>query len=647
MKKTRLILAVMLALTLVMAMNPITANADILNVGDQARVTATFLMYRAGPGVEYTAMAQYPANTIVTVLQVSGTGWWYRCRVPDGREDGWMFYSYLQKVGGTTTTTTPVAAAAGADYGVAYVISNNGNFVNLRAGGGTNYGTIAQLPDGKTVTMQNKGAVWSYISVDGKVGWVMTSFLQKKGAAAGGTATTTAPGVDNGVGYTVKNNGNFVNLRQGAGYDYGIIRQVADGTKVTMISKNALWSYVNVNGTKGWMLTSLLAKTGTAAATTAAGADNGVAYTVKNNGNFVNLRQGAGYDYGIIRQVADGTKVTMVSRNAVWSYVNVNGTNGWMLTSLLAKTGTATATTAAGADNGVAYTVKNNGNFVNLRQGAGYDYGVIRQVADGTKVTMVSKNAVWSYVNVNGTNGWMLTSLLAKAGTATDTTAAGADNGVAYTVSNNGNYVNLRQGAGSEYGVIRQVADGTKVTMISKNAVWSYVNVNGTKGWMMTSFLTKAGAAATTPAAGADNGVAYVVKNNGSYVNLREGAGSGYGVIRQVADGTNVTMISRNNEWSYINVNGTKGWMMTTFLQKKGTAAANNAAAGTNAGAKYVISNNGMFVNLRAGAGNGYGIIKQIKDGTTVTMVNMGPQWSQILADGSTGFVMTNFLKKK
>ena len=83
------------------------------------------------------------------------------------------------------------------------------------------------------------------------------------------------------------------------------------------------------------------------------------------------------------------------------------------------------------------------------------------------------------------------------------------------------------------------------------------------------------------------------------------------------------------------------------WLKKKGTAAANNAAAGTNAGAKYVISNNGMFVNLRAGAGNGYGIIKQIKDGTTVTMVNMGPQWSQILADGSTGFVMTNFLKKK
>jgi uncharacterized protein YgiM (DUF1202 family) len=54
-----------------------------------------------------------------------------------------------------------------------------------------------------------------------------------------------------------------------------------------------------------------------------------------------------------------------------------------------------------------------------------------------------------------------------------------------------------------------------------------------------------------------------------------------------------------------------------------------------------------MFVNLRAGAGNGYGIIRQVADGTTVTMVNMGPQWSQILADGSTGFVMTNFLKKK
>ena len=500
MKKTRSILVILMALMLVMAMVPVTASADILSVGDQARVTASFLMYRAGPGVNYTAMTQYPMNTVVTVLQVSGMGWWYRCKTPDGRTDGWMFYSYLQKVGGGgNTATTPVTAAPGTDYGVAYVVKNNGNFVNLRAGGGTNYGTIAQLADGTALTMQNKGAVWSYVKANGGLmGWVMTSLIQK---SAGGN-------------------------------------------------------------------------TNTGANTAAPGTDNGVAYTVSNNGNFVNLRSGAGSGYAVIKPVPDGTKVTMISKNAVWSYVNAGGTNGWMMTNFLKKGAAAYALDAGGADYGVKYTVKNNGNYVNLRSGAGSDYGVIKQVADGTQVTMLSRNAVWSNVNAGGTSGWMMTSFLVKGNTA----PAGNNN--------------------------------------------------------------------VQP--GADNGVAYVVKNNGNYVNLREGAGSGYAVIRPVPDGTQVTMISRNNQWSYINVNGAKGWMMTSFLQKKGAANNNNnAGTGTNAGAKYVISNKGMFVNLRSGAGNGYGIIKPITDGTVVTMVDMGPEWSKVLADGSTGYVMTSFLKKK
>lgn len=132
----------------------------VVNAGGPSRR----LNYRAGWGTDYAVLRSYEDGTMATVLEVSPKGLWFKCRMPDGRQDGWFWGGYLKKTGGVTVGTT-------------HVISNHGMFVNLRlAPGGA---VLARIPDGSKVKLISSGTEWSLIEYGGVTGYVMSHFLRK------------------------------------------------------------------------------------------------------------------------------------------------------------------------------------------------------------------------------------------------------------------------------------------------------------------------------------------------------------------------------------------------------------------------------------------------------------------------------------
>lgn len=132
----------------------------IVNAGGPSRR----LNYRAGWGTDYAVLRSYEDGTMATVLEVSPKGLWFKCRMPDGRQDGWFWGGYLKKTSGVTV-------------GATHVISNHGMFVNLRlAPGGA---VLARIPDGSKVKLISSGAEWSLIEYGGMSGYVMSHFLRK------------------------------------------------------------------------------------------------------------------------------------------------------------------------------------------------------------------------------------------------------------------------------------------------------------------------------------------------------------------------------------------------------------------------------------------------------------------------------------
>ena len=118
----------------------------------------------------------------------------------------------------------------------------------------------------------------------------------------------------------------------------------------------------------------------------------------------------------------------------------------------------------------------------------------------------------------------------------------------------------------------------------------------------------------------------------------------------QEARGTRVTITKKSTMgwWYYCTGPSGSGWMyykyLTNFSNGGGTAA---TATGAKAGAKYVVSNKGKFVNLRSAPATGNNVITQLFDGTTVTMVSYGAIWSKVKAGSVTGYIMTCKIKAK
>jgi uncharacterized protein YraI len=96
----------------------ITRASENANVGGQAKVTASALNLRSGPGTTYAILTSMPNGTVVNVLAASN-GWY---KVDDSGRTGWCSGAFLSPVsGGPTGGTTAVdRAMARADSGLGF-----------------------------------------------------------------------------------------------------------------------------------------------------------------------------------------------------------------------------------------------------------------------------------------------------------------------------------------------------------------------------------------------------------------------------------------------------------------------------------------------------------------------------------------------
>lgn len=122
---------------------------------------------------------------------------------------------------------------------------------------------------------------------------------------------------------------------------------------------------------------------------------------------------------------------------------------------------------------------------LNVRTGAGLNYDRITVIDENTKVTVIDRtNPDWLKVKLsNGTTGYCYADYL-------DITTDG------YTTD----YVNVRYGASTNYGVIKTVPKNTKVDILRfEGSSWAYIKLSdGTKGYMCTNYVTYSAPSSTT-----------------------------------------------------------------------------------------------------------------------------------------------------
>ena len=277
-----------------------------------ATVKGGRLFMRGGPGFEYDIVAVYNTGTKVTVLD-TGNPLWYFCKGPDGHQ-GYMYAQYLQ------ISAPHSSGGMFSDGDTVYVTSSNGLSVNLRTGPGTNYAAFGSYPVGTQAVVQSVGANWSYITIGGKSGFMMTKYLTRKAQATG---SNTA--------YITSTNGLNVQLRSGPGTGYKVLAAFPVGQKVTVYQWGGTWSTISVANLTGYMMTKFL----TTKAPVPVEPPTGTSMVYSPNGLKVNLRSGPGTNWSIIGTIAPGTPVTIVTEDTIWDQVRIGNLVGYMMKSYI------------------------------------------------------------------------------------------------------------------------------------------------------------------------------------------------------------------------------------------------------------------------------------------------------------------------
>lgn len=170
---------------------------------------------------------------------------------------------------------------------------------------------------------------------------------------------------------------------------------------------------------------------------------------------------------------------------------------------------------------------------LNLRSGAGTQYGIIGSGVAGTTVTATGKTSgIWYQVKMGTLTGWMSSDYLQKVVTAVPVTPVTKIAAVQYKTTI---HLNLRSGPGTQYKILGAGAIGTKVNGTGKvNGIWYEVKLGTVTGWMSSEYLQDITGANTVAA-------------------LQSYAGSKLGNAAQLK--CLVTLWNRESNWNYRAIN--------------------------------------------------------------------------------------------
>ena len=392
--------ALLLSALLLASAMPFAVSAE-----EVSAKTTEYVNFRTGPGTNYSSKGVIPSGTGITVTDTSNSQW-YAVRLSDG-STGYIYAEYISVSGSNTTEDGEVNAKTTAD-------------VNFRSGPGTNYNSKAVIGSGTGIIVTDTGnSQWYAVRLtNGSTGYIYAEYIRITGDV--GTPPAPAeptPAPSNPEAEQTAKTTEYVNFRTGPGTNYSSKGVISLGTTVTVTdTSNSQWYAVRLaNGSTGYIFAQYIKITSTPSATatpaptpTPAPSDPSKEQTAKTT-EYVNFRTGPGTNYSSKGVIPSGTAITVTdTSNSQWYAVRLaDGSTGYIFAQYI-KITSATATpapTETPADGTVRAKTTAD---VNLRKGAGTNYGVIRVVGNNTAVTVTEATNTWYKVKLSdGTEGYL------------------------------------------------------------------------------------------------------------------------------------------------------------------------------------------------------------------------------------------------
>lgn len=347
----------------------------------------------------------------------------------------------------------------------------------------------------------------------------------------------------------------------------------------------------------------------------------------------LNLRSQGSSSSQWLGSYSRGTWVEITGSQNNFYYVRTpDGKTGYMSKNYIDVSG------EAGTARIALVTNQNGGSFLNFRAQPRYDAQVLGIFYYGVPLYVLNEQNGWYCVEINGQTGYVRSEFV----TIMDVPGSST---VATIKTPNNTAMNLRNGPGSGYGVVRQFPGDRYVMVLAKGNGWWRVSIDGYTGFMSKDFLVEGLHSAKDNAAqngGGAVGTSYAVVANPKStqaLNLRAFASTGAGVLDKLYNGAKLWVDEQGTEWSAVTVQntGVSGYVMTRYLKLYNLPSTPK---------RTVYHPSGTYVNLRSAPDMTHSNIQiRVPTGRSVTIVSPGPDWCKVQYNGYTGYMLTYFLQ--
>lgn len=272
-----------------------------------------------------------------------------------------------------------------------------------------------------------------------------------------------------------------------------------------------------------------------------------------------------------------------------------------------------------------------NGNSVNLRYGASKNTQKVGSYTRGTWLRINGQYGEWCHVTgPDGKSGYMMKEYIQISATAKGVI------GIVDAASG----LNLRASANASGKSIGVYSSGVPCILLQQTGDWYYVSVDGKKGFFHADYLTRKYTTYSPD-------VATVVNPKGGAVNLRKGPGTSYGIIKSIKNGSYAMILQQGNGWWKISVNGYVGFMDSSYLKDGivGQTTGTSGSTGSGSSAEGYATVNTGNLYLRSAASKASKNLGLFPRGTYVTVLDQGNTWCKVRVNGTTGYMMTEYLK--
>jgi mannosyl-glycoprotein endo-beta-N-acetylglucosaminidase len=479
-------------------------------------VNSGTLNLRSSASSGASIIATLAKGTVVTVYS-EANGW---AKVNANGKDGYVSSSFLS----ATNPNASSPASSTVTSTTKYVNISSGT-LNLRSSASPRASIIATLSKGTTVTVYSEVNGWAKVNVNGKDGYVSSSFLSNTNPNSTGNSSTavqtTAPANVSAPSTKYVNvTSGSLNMRNSPSTSASIIVKLAKGTSVQVYSEANGWAKIVVYGQTGYVNSDYLSDTGQSSTNSNATAvQQTVTEYVNVSSGSLNLRLSNSVSSAVLTKLANGTEIQVLSSSSGWAKIQVNGKTGYVSTDYLTETKPNTSTQQE-QQVVTKYVNVSLGSSLNMRKSPSVNSSIIVKIARGVEVTVLSEANGWANIEAYGQTGYVSTEFLSptNTNTGTDTSNNNNNNGATIptsannsgtdlttgnssgTTTNNsinkyvnviyGSSLNMRSSAATDSSIITKLARGTVVSIISEENGWSRITANGVEGYVSTQYLS-------------------------------------------------------------------------------------------------------------------------------------------------------------